>query len=277
MDDGNREALRIDCGSSISSARLLRVLDELIDFCGKLQAIRMDNGPEMTSEKFASWGEQNGIELRHINPGKPNQNDCDEFFNKSVRQEVLDAWLLDSLAKAQQNLEGWRIEYNTVRSQESLGKKTPLAFLPRVVNDQISAFNLSTWRGSLRRDFTGRICKAVFREAGEYLRFPGDSTESSGYAAFIESKSLDELLAMKDLKGYLKQTANTAQVMNGLQYFLVFDEGDAVKGNFGKFWMAVHYCCSDVMMIFTTNNPMVTPASIRSRSDGIPFPTLTRE
>jgi hypothetical protein len=48
------------------------------------------------------------------------------------------------LAQAQQILEGWRIEYNTVRSHESLGKKTPLAYLPRVVNAEISAFKLST-------------------------------------------------------------------------------------------------------------------------------------
>ncbi len=106
IDEGNREALRIECGSSIPSSRLLRVLDELIDFYGKPQAIRMDNGPEMTSAKFVSWAEQQEIELRYIQPGKPNQNAFVERFNKSVRQEVLDAWLFDSLAQAQQILEG---------------------------------------------------------------------------------------------------------------------------------------------------------------------------
>jgi transposase InsO family protein len=45
---------------------------------------------------------------------------------------------------AQQILEGWRIEYNKVRSHESLDKKTPLAYLPRVVNAEISTFKLST-------------------------------------------------------------------------------------------------------------------------------------
>lgn len=144
IDEGNREALRIECGSSIPSSRLLRVLNELIDFYGKPQAIRMDNGPEMTSAKFVSWAEQQGIELRYIQPGKPNQNAFVERFNKSVRQEVLDAWLFDSLAQAQRILEGWRIEYNTVRSHESLGKKTPQAFLPRVGNAEISTFILST-------------------------------------------------------------------------------------------------------------------------------------
>jgi putative transposase len=36
-------------------------MDELIEFYGKPQAIRMDNGPEMTSAKFVSWAEQHGI------------------------------------------------------------------------------------------------------------------------------------------------------------------------------------------------------------------------
>ncbi len=144
IDEGNREALRIECGSSIPSTRLLRVLDELIDFYGKPKAIPMDNGPEMTSAKFVSWAEQHGIELRYIQPVKPNQNAFVERFNRSVRAEVLNAWLFDSLALAQQILEGWRIEYNTVRSHESLDKKTPLAYLPRVVNAEISTFKLST-------------------------------------------------------------------------------------------------------------------------------------
>jgi putative transposase len=74
IDEGNREALRIECGSSIPSTRLQRVMNELIEFYGKPQAIRMDNGPEMTSAKFISWAEQQGIELRYIQPGKPNQN-----------------------------------------------------------------------------------------------------------------------------------------------------------------------------------------------------------
>ncbi len=86
--------------------------------------------------------------MRHIRPGKPNQNAFVERFNRGVRQEVLNAWLFDSLTQAQQILEGWRIEYNTVRSDESLDKKTPLAYLPKVFNAVISTFKLSTCWGS---------------------------------------------------------------------------------------------------------------------------------
>jgi putative transposase len=144
IDEGNREALRIECRSSIPSSRLMQVMEELIEFYGTPKAIRMDNGPEMMAAKLVSWAQQHGIELRYIQPGKPKQNAFVERFNRIVHQEVLNAWLFDSLAQPRQILEGWRIEYNTVRSHESLGKKTPLAYLPRVVNAEISTFKLST-------------------------------------------------------------------------------------------------------------------------------------
>lgn len=72
-----------------------------------------------------SWAELQRIELHYIQPGKSNQGAFVEPFYRSVRQEVPNAWLFDSLAQAQQILEGWRIGYNTARSHEPLGEKTP--------------------------------------------------------------------------------------------------------------------------------------------------------
>ena len=93
--------------------------------------------------------------------------------------------------------------------------------------------------------------------------------------AFVENESLDDLLKMNDLRGYLKQSAHTSQVLYGSKYFLVYDEADTAKGNLAKFWTAVDSCGSDAMVIFTTNNPMAIPASIRSRADEIAFPALS--
>lgn len=97
----------------------------------------------------------------------------------------------------------------------------------------------------------------------------------SGEQAMIEDKSLDELLALKDLKGYLKQTAFSAKMAYDSKYYLFYDEADAYKGNMAKFWTAVDSCGDDLMMIFTTNNPLAIPASIRSRADEIGFEALT--
>ena len=49
IDEGNREALRIECGTSIPSARVVRVMDQLVEVYGKPEAVRLDNGPEMIS------------------------------------------------------------------------------------------------------------------------------------------------------------------------------------------------------------------------------------
>ena len=97
----------------------------------------------------------------------------------------------------------------------------------------------------------------------------------SGTQAIIEPKSLEDLLAIKDLKTYLMRQAHSAKVIYSGKYFLVYDEADAVKGNLAKFWTAVDYCGDDVMMILTTNNPMAITQSVRSRSDEIEFPALT--
>ena len=144
IDEGNREALRIECGTSIPSARLLRTLNQLIEVYGMPEAIRMDNGPEMTSQTFIEWAEEMGIELLFIQPGKPNQNAFVERFNRSFRDEVLDANLFNSIAEAQEAADVWVTDYNEFRPHESLGDKPPMEFRPRIFNSGISSFGLST-------------------------------------------------------------------------------------------------------------------------------------
>jgi replication-associated recombination protein RarA len=97
----------------------------------------------------------------------------------------------------------------------------------------------------------------------------------AGTQAIIESKSLEDLLTMKNLKDYLYRGAMAAKNFYSGKYFLVYDEADATKGSMAKFWTAVDYCGDDLMMILTTNNPMGIAQSVRSRSDEIEFPALT--
>jgi putative transposase len=108
----------------------------------KPKYVRLDNGPELTAEVFTDWAEDHGIELRFIQPGKPNQNAFIERFNKSFREEILDANLFNTLSDAQEAAEIWLEDYNEYRPHESLGDLPPAVFKPKVFKPESSSFEL---------------------------------------------------------------------------------------------------------------------------------------
>lgn len=55
LDDYNREALGIEVDFSLPSARVIRSLDQIIEWRGKPSAIRCDNGPEYISHQLVEW------------------------------------------------------------------------------------------------------------------------------------------------------------------------------------------------------------------------------
>ena len=144
IDEGNREALRIEVGTSIPAGRVVRVLDQLLEVYGRPEAIRLDNGPELTASLFTDWAEANQVKLMFIQPGKPNQNAFIERFNRSFRDEVLNAHLFNSISEVQQAAEEWVIDYNEYRPHESLGDVPPAVFKPRLSTAEVSTFKLST-------------------------------------------------------------------------------------------------------------------------------------
>jgi putative transposase len=109
-------------------------MSELVEVYGKPSAIRLYYGAEMTSHVFMDWAKDNEIELRFIQPGKPNQNAYIERFNRSFRTEVLDANLLNSVSEVQAAADEWVTDYNQYRSQESLGNVPPVQYMPREIN-----------------------------------------------------------------------------------------------------------------------------------------------
>ena len=127
-----------------SISKAVRAMDQLIEVYGAPEAIRMDNGSEMTSETLTEWAKEKGISLLFVQPGKPNQNAFVERFNRSFRDEVLDANLFNSIAEAQEAAEVWMMDYNEFRLHDSLGDKTPMEFMPRTFKIGISSFELST-------------------------------------------------------------------------------------------------------------------------------------
>lgn len=128
IDDYNREALATEVGLSFPASRVIRVLEKLAFEHRYPNQIRVDNGPEYTSHELKLYCEQKGINLLFIPPGKPNKNGFIERFNRTFREDVLDAYLFESLSQAQVTSEIWRVRYNHEHPHQSLGGKSPVNF-----------------------------------------------------------------------------------------------------------------------------------------------------
>ncbi len=125
IDDGSREVLGIEIDTSLSSCRIVRVLEKIIEYRGKPAAIRTDNGPEFTSAYFEQWCHQHDIRLQYIQPGRPMQNGYIERFNRLYREAVLDAYIFEDLYQVRELTDVWIEEYNQRRPHESLKNMTP--------------------------------------------------------------------------------------------------------------------------------------------------------
>lgn len=125
LDDYNREGLGIEVDFSLPVARVIRALEQIIEWRGKPQTIRSDNGSEYVSAEFQCWAERQGIQLLFIQPGKPTQNAYVERFNRTVRHECLDEHIFESIAHAQRTATEWLWRYNTERPNMALGGITP--------------------------------------------------------------------------------------------------------------------------------------------------------
>lgn len=125
LDDFSREALIIEIDTSLPSARLVRVFEQLKDERGLPDVLRTDNGPEFLGAVFVDWCKQHGIFIDYIEPGEPNQNAYIERFNRSYRTEVLDTWLFRNLDEVKEISWAWMLEYNEERDHGSLGGMTP--------------------------------------------------------------------------------------------------------------------------------------------------------
>ena len=131
IDGHNRECLCSHGSISYPSSRVIRQLELLKREYGLLKHIRTDNGPEFISKEYKDWCRENDIEPVYAEPGKPMQNRYVERFNRTFREDVLDAYLFTSLSQYNMIAEKWTDDFNQYHPHDALGKNSPREFAPR--------------------------------------------------------------------------------------------------------------------------------------------------
>ena len=126
IDDHNRESLGMDADFSLPTERIIRSLDQIIEWRGKPSAIRCDNGPEYISHKLKKWAHERDISLLYIQPGNPQQNAYVERFNRTVRYDWLNQDIFETIEEVQDKATNWMWHYNNERPNMALGGITPI-------------------------------------------------------------------------------------------------------------------------------------------------------
>ena len=128
LDDYNREVVWIEVDTSLPAERVIRVLETAAIGRGLPDQIRMDNGPELISIVLRKWARRRGVKLVHIQPGKPAQNAYIERFNRTFREDILDAHVFQTLEEVRDLAESWMETYNAIRPHEALQGLSPYQF-----------------------------------------------------------------------------------------------------------------------------------------------------
>jgi len=61
------------------------------------------------------WAEKHGITIQHIQPGQLQQNAYIERYNRTVRHEWLDQYIIETIEEAQDHAAQWLWTYNNHR------------------------------------------------------------------------------------------------------------------------------------------------------------------
>lgn len=138
VDDATHEAVAVMPEHSLGGDHLVRMLEEVCAVRGKPAVIRTDNGKEFTGRAMLTWAHRNGVALRLIEPGKPNQNAYVESFNGRFRDECLNEHWFTSLLHARTVIRSWMREYNEERPKKAIGGLTPAVYARQITTKTIT-------------------------------------------------------------------------------------------------------------------------------------------
>ena len=128
LDEGVREALAIEVDTSPPAERVIRALEQVVAWRGQPKALRLDNGPEYIAERFMAWCTERTLEVRHIQPGKPDQHAFIERDYRTYRTDMLNAYVFESLDQVREITAEWVQRYNVERPHESLAGLPPALY-----------------------------------------------------------------------------------------------------------------------------------------------------
>ncbi|MES1191794.1 MAG: integrase core domain-containing protein, partial [Steroidobacter sp.] len=124
--DFNREGLGIEVDFSLPAQRVIRALEQIIEWRGAPNTLRCDNGPEYISGALNEWAQRRGIRIDYIQPGKPQQNAYIERYNRTVRYDWLNQSLFHRIEEVQDAATRWLWTYNHERPNMAIGGITPM-------------------------------------------------------------------------------------------------------------------------------------------------------
>lgn len=110
---------------SITSDKVIELLQQAITLFGKPVILRSDNGPEFISKTLNIYLTQERIKHEFIPKGKPYYNGFMERFMGSLKHECLVASIFKSLDEVNKTVLNYQQFYNTVRPHQSLNYKFP--------------------------------------------------------------------------------------------------------------------------------------------------------
>lgn len=128
IDDYNREAIHMEISRSITGEAVIEIMRMLKFTRGLPRTIRVDNGPEFIYKKLDEYLLQQETQLSWTRPGKPSDNAYIERFNRTYREDILNAYEFKSIAQVKELTKSWMKEYNEQRPHCALGQNSPMAF-----------------------------------------------------------------------------------------------------------------------------------------------------
>lgn len=131
LDDHSRFSIGIRACTNEKRSTVKNQLTQVFRTYGLPERFLVDNGSPWGSRddfkytKLMAWLLRLGVEIIHSRPYHPQTMGKDERFHRTLKVEVLNNHVFDTIADVQKRFDKWRYIYNLERPHEALGMDVP--------------------------------------------------------------------------------------------------------------------------------------------------------